>query len=217
MNGTSAQPFEDIQALSLNEPSPARRSLRAHFSPAMASDLRELTRAVRRGDEQAFNRFYDLYSLRLYRHLLVLAKGNEADAREVLQAVVIKLANRFEVFDDEGRFWAWLCRVARNSYVDHYRVRQRENNFVPLKEFSAEFLQAGAEESRLHAALRRALDELAPAERELLRAVYLDRRALKELAEESNQTYKAVESRLTRLRKKVKTGLLNHLRNEDYS
>src|SRR5438132_64106 len=72
---------------------------------AGAPGLREWTRAIRRGDEAAFTRFYDLYSLRIYKHLLVIAKGNEAEAREVLQTVVLKLARKFKVFDEEKRMW----------------------------------------------------------------------------------------------------------------
>src|SRR5438034_11406765 len=79
-------------------------------------DLRELTKAICEGDEAAFTQFHDLYSLRLYKHLLVLAKGNEAEAREVLQTVVVKLAKKFKVFDEEQRMWGWLCHLTRNAY-----------------------------------------------------------------------------------------------------
>ena len=80
---------------------------------AAAPDIRALTRAVRRGDADAFSRFYDLYSFRLYKFLLVLARGDENEAREVCQAVFIKLAKRCDAFDDERRLWAWLCVLAK--------------------------------------------------------------------------------------------------------
>ena len=50
----------------------------------LPKDLQAWTRAIRRGDEAAFTQFYELYSLRLYRYLLVLSRGNEFDAHEVL-------------------------------------------------------------------------------------------------------------------------------------
>ena len=83
---------------------------------AESSALRDLTTAIRRGDEPAFTQFHELYSLRLYKYLLVLAKGDEIEAREVLQAVVLKLARKMEVFDEERRLWAWMCRLARNAF-----------------------------------------------------------------------------------------------------
>ena len=181
------------------------------------ANLKELTKAISKGDEAAFTRFYDLYSLRLYKHLLVLAKGNEAEAREVLQTVVVKLAKGFKVFDEERRMWGWLCRLARNSYVDLCRARRREQRFVSLEEHKAELVEPRDGDHRLSASLHHALEQLTAEERELIRAAYVDERPLKELANASGQTYKAVESRLARLRRKLKTNLLNHLRHEECS
>jgi len=185
----------------------------ADFAP----DLAELTQAVCRGDAAAFTRFYELYSWRLYKHLLVLARGNEAEAREVLQTVVVKLAKKFRVFDEERRLWGWLCRMARNAYVDLCRARRRDRRFVPLEEHKAELVETRDGDHRLSASLCHALEQLTAEERELIRAAYVDERPLQELAIASCCTYKAVESRLARLRRKLKTNLLNHLRHEECS
>jgi RNA polymerase sigma-70 factor, ECF subfamily len=181
-------------------------------APAPVANLKELTKAICRGDEQAFTQFYDLYSLRLYKHLLVLTKGDEREAREVLQTAVVKLARRFKVFDEERRMWGWLCQVARNAYVDLCRTRQRDQRLVPLVEH--QLVDGRAEEHRLSESLHHALQTLTVEEQELMRAAYMDERPLQELAIASGQTYKAVESRLARLRQKLKTNLLKHLRHE---
>jgi len=182
---------------------------------ATVSDLKELTKRICRGDEAAFTQFYDLYSLRLYKHLLVLARGNEGEAREVLQTVVVKLAKGFKVFDEERRMWGWLSRLARNSYVDLWRARGRDQRFVPLEEHKPELVEGRDGEHRLSESLHQALEQLTAEEQELMRAAYVDERPLQELADASGQTYKAVESRLARLRRKLKTKLLNRLRHED--
>ena len=181
------------------------------------AELREMTKAICRGDEAAFTRFYHLYNLRLYRHLLVLAKGNEGEAREVLQAVVLKVARKFEIFDEERRLWGWLCRLARNAYVDLCRVRRRDQRFIPLEDYRLELTEVQNGEHRLSESLSHALEQLASEDRELMRAAYVDKRPLQELAESSGQTYKAMESRLARLRQKVKARLLSHLRHEERS
>jgi RNA polymerase sigma-70 factor (ECF subfamily) len=216
MMAAGAESFEGFRGLPVPDGFGAgRRHRLCPDTTVMNPDnLRELTKALRRGDEDAFNRFYALYSLRLYKHLLVLAKGDEGVAREVLQVTVIKLTKRFEVFDDERTFWAWLCSIARNSYIDHYRKRRRRNNLVPLEELITHAISSGDSEDRLLLALRSAMDELPPVDGELLRAVYVDQRPLKELAAETGQTYKSLESRLTRLRQKVKAQLLLRLRHE---
>ena len=184
---------------------------------ATTPDLRDLTKAICRGDEAAFTQFYDLYSLRLYKHLLVLARGNEAEAREVLQTVVVKLVKKFQVFDEERRMWGWLCHLARNAYVDFCRTRRREQRFVPLGEHQAELAESRDEEHRLSASLHHALEQLTAEEQELMRAAYVDERPLDELARASGRTYKAVESQLGRLRRKLKKTMLNHLRHEEFS
>ena len=183
-------------------------------SAAAAADIRALTRAVRRGDADAFSRFYDLYSFRLYKFLLVLARGDETEASEVCQAVFIKLAKRCDAFDDERRLWAWLSVLAKNTFIDHCRSRQRWNRFVPLDALPTEPNDHENPDYRLGEILREALAALPPDERELIPAAYVDKRPLRELADEAGQTYKAVESRLGRLRQKLKEQLLKDLRHE---
>jgi RNA polymerase sigma-70 factor (ECF subfamily) len=190
-------------------------ALKPEAAGTTVDNLKELTKAISRGDEAAFTRFYDLYSLRLYKHLLVLAKGNEAEAREVLQTVVVKLAKGFKVFDEERRMWGWVCRLARNAYVDLCRARRRAQRFVPLEEHKPDLMEDRDGENQLSESLHHALEQLTAEEQELIRAAYVDERPLQELANASGQSYKAVESRLARLRQKLKTNLLKHLRHED--
>jgi RNA polymerase sigma-70 factor (ECF subfamily) len=185
------------------------------ITAAVAPDLEALTRAVRRGDADAFSRFYDLYSFRLYKFLLVLARGDENEAREACQVVFIKLAKRCDVFGDERRFWAWLCVLAKNTFIDQCRSRRRLDRFVSLDELCAEPNGHVRPEHRLSEILHEALAALPPDERELIQAAYVDKRPLQELADKAGQTYKAVESRLGRLRQRLKEQLLKDLRHEN--
>ena len=187
-------------------------AINGHALPV--ENFRGWTRLIKRGDERAFTGFYELYSLRIYKYLLVLARGNELDAREVLQTVMLKTARRFKVFDEEPLLWAWLARLSRNAYVDLCRTRARHQRFVPLEDHTPGLLQPEATESRMVAAMGQVMEQLDPHERELIRAAYLDEQPLQSLADESGQTYKAIESRLGRLRLKIKTRLLNYLRHE---
>ena len=194
------------------------QALNSQASPAaIKPDIRALTLAVRRGDADAFSDFYDHFSFRLYKFLLVLARGDENEAREVCQAVFIKLARRCDIFDEEHRLWAWMCVLAKNTFVDHYRARQRHNRFESLAALPAEPDGGMDSDLRLSEILHEALAALAPDDRELLQAAYVDKRPLRELANEAGQTYKAVESRLGRLRQRLKGRLLKDLRNENVS
>jgi RNA polymerase sigma-70 factor, ECF subfamily len=184
---------------------------------AAAPDIQVLTRAVKRGDAEAFSRFYDLFSFRLYKYLLVLAHGDENEAREACQAVFIKLAKRCDVFEEERRLWGWLCVLAKNTFVDQCRSRQRLSRFVSLDELPAQPDGHIRPEGRLRDILHEALAALPPDERELVEALYIDKRPIGELAEEAGVTYKALESRLGRLRQKLKEQLLKDLRHDNES
>jgi len=221
LDENSAAPI--LEAAGFRVPSPGARArlkppLKASGnSAAGAPGIRALSLAIRSGDAAAFARFYDLYSFRLYRFLLVLARGDENTAREVCQAAMTKLAKRFEVFDDEPMLWAWLCALAKNTFIDHYRAQRRRDRFVSLEELPPS--SDGAENStgQLSEILREALAALKPDERELMQAAYVDGRPLQELANASGLSYKAVESRLARLRQKLKEQLLRDLRHENES
>ena len=119
------------------------------------------------------------------------------------------------IFEDEHRFWAWLCVLARNTFLDHWRARRRLDRFISLDQLPAEANGHLNPEHRLGEILGDALAALAPDERELIQAAYLDKRPLQELADEAGQTYKAVESRLGRLRQKLKEQVLRDLRHEN--
>lgn len=190
------------------------RRMKSPENPADGlEDVRTLTLAIRRGEAAAFSRFCDLYSFRLYKFLLVLARDDN-NARELVQTVLIKLAKRVEVFDEERQLWAWLCVLARNAFLDRCRARQRDRQFVPLHELPVELDTPANPDAQLSESLHEALAQLAPEERELIHAAYVDGCSLRELADASGQTYKAVESRLARLRRKLKQHLLKHLYHE---
>jgi RNA polymerase sigma-70 factor (ECF subfamily) len=199
----------DFLAMTLPEEAAPLRGVPAESAPALGL----LTQAIRQGDENAFAQFFDCYGWRIYRHLLVLARGDEQAAREVQQAVALKLARKIEIFDEEARLWAWLRQVARNAFVDHCRARQREGRWVELHEFA--LTAPEPDESCLSAALHRSLDEFAPVDCELLQAAYVDGRPLQELASDASTTYKALESRLARLRQKLRARMLHYLRHDD--
>ncbi len=201
-----------------SDPSDASDAAASPAAPG-APDIRALTLSIRRGDAAAFSRFYDLFSFRLYRYLLVLARGDENEAREVCQAVFIKLAKRFEVCPHEAALWAWLSRVAKTTFIDHCRARQRQRRVVSLDQLADGFDSAAVSappvaEGLLSELLREALEAPPPEERELVQAAYVDERPLQDLALASGQSYKALESRLGRLRQKLKERLLRSLRHE---
>lgn len=174
-----------------------------------------LTRGMAAGDEDAFARFYDRYSPRIYRHAMALTRGNEPEARELCHVVMVKLARRMKVFDEESALLAWLRRLTHNAYVDTVRERTRLEKIVALFKLAPLATDSGRSELPIMRALDSAMKELPAEDAELLHGVYNDKIPVADLSELHGQTYKAMESRLTRLRKRVKERLIALLRHED--
>src|SRR6185295_14964475 len=77
----------------------------------------------------AWVRFHELYSGRLHRYLLVLARGHETEAADALQATLTRIARHIRTFDAEDVFWSWLTVLARSAAVDEARKQQRREGF----------------------------------------------------------------------------------------
>jgi RNA polymerase sigma-70 factor (ECF subfamily) len=173
------------------------------------------------GDEAAYRAFYDAYFDRLWRYLLVVAAGNEDTAREALQGTLLRVARHIKIFHDETVFWSWLTVLARSAFKDETRQRRRYFSF--LDRFSLHSQTALEEpgvadaDGQLAALLSSQVQLLSGEDRKLIEQKYFAHRSVRELAAELQATEKAVESRLSRIRRKLKTAVLTKLNNESRS
>jgi len=181
------------------------------------ADISGLTRAIQRGDPAAFAQFYGVYFPRLYRYLLVSSGGWEEGVQEALQESMIRVVRHMKPFAAEADLWNWMRRIARTALIDQVRRDRRSRlSIVPLSQSDAAELtdrdsaEDGSVELRLQ--LHLCLAELQSVERHLVEGKYLEGKRTKILAAEHGLTPKAVESRLARIRKKLKTLLLARLR-----
>lgn len=179
-------------------------------------DVAALTRQMAAGDEDAYRIFYDAFFDRLWRYLIVVTSGNEDAAREALQATLTRVVRHIRVFSSEPVFWSWLTVLARSALTDQTRKRRRYLAF--LDRFSQHATNTPDEENRADERLRQLLDRhvtsLADDERQLVEAKYFAHRSVRDIAAEMQLTEKAVESRLTRIRQKLKSTVLAELKNE---
>lgn len=185
---------------------------------ADAERIRGMTARMVNGDETAFREFYECYCDRLFRYLLVLTRGNEDFARDLLQTAMTKIVRRSREFRDEARLWNWIAAIARNSFIDALRRMQRAPQLVPLLPGDTpEMPMAPSDEadSLLFDALDRGMTELGPDERALIEAFYFKGGSHHSMAEEQNTTPKAVESKLARVRQKLRAAILKRLRYEN--
>jgi RNA polymerase sigma-70 factor (ECF subfamily) len=169
------------------------------------------------GEEAAWREFHDAYFERLRRYLLVVTRGNEEAAREALQAALLRAVRHIRRFDTEAVFWSWLTVLARSAAVDERRKRHRYLAF--LDRFLAwhhrdEPAAPADPDQRLAEALARAMRALPADERGLIEHKYFADASVHELAAAAGETDKAVESRLGRIRRRLKAAILEELKHE---
>ena len=195
----------------LSEP---QNLFRARPRAAASDDFAAFTRRLAAHEEEAFREFHARYFDRLFQFLLVVERGQEHAAQEALSETLLRVARRARVCADEEEFWCWLKAVARNAARDGGRKESRYRTLLG-KFFTHtradEIETRTAEEAQLKSLLAETLDELTPAERELVEGKYLDGAAVRELSADAGCTEKAVESRLLRLRRQLRERLLNKL------
>jgi RNA polymerase sigma-70 factor (ECF subfamily) len=180
-------------------------------------DVAALTRRMVAGDETAYRIFYDTYFDRLWRYLIVVTSGNEDAAREALQATLTRMVRHIRIFSSEPVFWSWLTVLARSALTDQTRKRRRYLAFLDRFSQHASTAHAANDDradERLRQLLDRHITSLAADERQLVEAKYFAHRSVREIAAEMQLTEKAVESRLTRIRHKLKSTVLAELKNE---
>jgi RNA polymerase sigma-70 factor (ECF subfamily) len=184
-------------------------------------DVAALTRAMTKGDEMAWRTFYDAYFDRLWRYLLVVADGNEDAAREALQGALVRVTRHIKAFQDENAFWSWLAVLARSAFADETRKRRRYFSF--LDRFTRHVIVESEIRTDNHAdewlrvLLERHVALLPPDEQRLVEQKYSARRSVREIADDLQITEKAVESKLSRVRKKLKDAVLAELNHESRS
>jgi len=171
-------------------------------------DIARLTSEMARGGEDAFRQFFDLYFNRLLAYLLVLTHGHEDSAREALQSAILRVVKHVRRFDSEPSFWSWLTVLARTALVD--RERKRTRYTAVLERFGRE--DASKAESHLLDCLRQTVSALPPEELVLIERKYFEAQSVAQIATALHTTEKAIESRLTRIRQKLKKQTLELLK-----
>lgn len=106
------------------------------------SDLAKLIRRAQERDPEAFDALVETYSPRLYGYLYRLTSHRD-DADELLQEVFVRVVRNIERYAHDGRFEAWLFRIATNLVRDNVRRKKRR----PAMNASDHFAGNGEDES----------------------------------------------------------------------
>lgn len=84
------------------------------------AELSDLISRAQRQDPAAFDALVDRYAGRLYGYLY-RATGHRVDAEDLLQELFVRLVGTIRQYQHDGRFEAWLFRIATNLVRDRIR------------------------------------------------------------------------------------------------
>ena len=130
-------------------------------------------------------RLYDEHAQALFAFLLNFTR-NEADTRDVLQEVFIRLARHREILDSVREERAFLLRLCHHAAIDLIRRRgTREKNYEQLAAESANVFARASDpdEQSFREALASALGELPPDQRAVVHLKLWERLTFEAIAE----------------------------------
>lgn len=135
--------------------------------------------------ERELSRLCDANAAALFAFLLNLTR-DEADTRDLLQDLFIKLAQRPEMLDEVREERHFLIRLAHNTAIDLMRrrsTRQQRQERFHHQTFSPFATTPDPDETAFRAALAEALSELPPDQRAVVHLKLWEGLTFEEIAE----------------------------------
>ena len=88
----------------------------------------QLVKAYASGNNEAFDALLRRHQDRIFNYILRIIK-NEDIANDIFQETFVKaiLTIKQGRYTENGRFPAWISRIAHNLIIDHYRQEKSEN------------------------------------------------------------------------------------------
>ncbi len=163
-----------------------------------------LISALARGEPTAVDQLLTLYQGPVYRFIYRRVAPARADAEEILQDTFVAALRSAARYRGDETVLAWLYGIARHKIADYYRRRGRQGMELGIETLDAvsESHSDGdlGDQMALREAVDLALDSIPTQYRDLLLKKYQQGWSVGEIAGESQESAKAVESRLTRAR-----------------
>lgn len=154
------------------------------------------------GDALAREELVTLYERVIYT-VAYRMTGDREEARDITQAVFLKVFRGLPGFDPRRRFFSWIYRIAVNESIDRRRSRRREEALDASHEDPAERPDTGAERREAAEAVQAALLELGDDDRQVLVLRHWLDRSHAEIGEALGIPERTAKSRLHEARQRL--------------
>lgn len=168
---------------------------------------------MRRGEQRAFDEFFDSYAARLAAFASRRSSLDSAALEDVVQVTLINAIRSLATFRGGASLFTWLCQICRNQLIDVQRKADRQPKSQSLDEMTnrrptAEIVElvdyrdplAECADDSDRDAVRRAINQLPASYARILELRFGDELTVPEIARLLQMTESAAESRLVRAR-----------------
>lgn len=185
----------------------------------MARSDRELVRATRRGDKEAFRQLVERYQGKVLGVALGMVRDRE-EALELTQETFVKAYENLRNFKGESSFYTWLYRIVVNLAIDARRRVLRQKTFsleegpedgpelesvLPAPRLSDPYQQVASHE--VGQRIAEAIEELTPEHRAVILLRELEGLSYEEISQVMQCSKGTVMSRLHYARKRLQKKL----------
>lgn len=169
-------------------------------------DEKELLIKLRDGDEHAFDKLYQIYSLRIYRKLFKMVKVDVL-ADELTQDVFVKVWTKRHLLDSNQSFRSYLFSIAQHLVYDTYRKISREevlaNKVKLISTASYRHTEEDIYYKETGEMIQQAIELLPPQQRRVFQACKIEGRSYEEVARELNVSVSTVNGHIVKATKSV--------------
>lgn len=159
---------------------------------AMMTD-EDLVKAYAEGSNEAFDNLLKRYKDRIYSYIYRVVK-NDDTANDIFQETFVKAIMTIKQgrYTENGKFPAWITRIAHNLIIDFYRQEKSENmqstdledvNVLNRKELCESTIEDMMVADQITSDVKQLISELPELQREVLNMRYYQNLSFKEIAE----------------------------------
>lgn len=153
----------------------------------------QLVKAYAQGNNEAFDTLLKRHQDRIYNYILRIIK-NEDIANDIFQETFVKaiLTIKQGRYTENGKFPAWISRIAHNLIIDYYRQEKSENvqsadlddvDVLNRKELCEQTIEDAIISEQIRDDVKFLIKELPDLQREVLNMRYYQNLSFKEIAD----------------------------------
>jgi RNA polymerase sigma-70 factor (ECF subfamily) len=182
-------------------------------------DEQDLIDRMRRGEQRAFDQFFDAFASRLAAFAARRCSLDSAGLEDVVQVTMINAMRGLGSFRGGSTLFTWLCQICRNHLADVRRKAERQpkvqsldqleaarppGTVIELTDFRDPLDEVSDDSTR--SAVRRAINKLPATYARILELRFGDDLTVPEIAKILQLSESATESRLSRARQAFREG-----------